>query len=113
MTEGFIQITEPILCKKDGHIILTKDSRNIICIVKGKFINSNNNSILGSGEVFGLSSILYDKYETCDLIALEDSAVIEINNKNIENILKRNPELIKDILSDTVCLIREMGDVLI
>lgn len=109
MAEGFIQVTEPIFFKKDKHIKISSDCKKIICVIKGKFILSDNSKILESGEVFGLDSLLSDKLDSCDLIALEDSTIIEINNKNIEKIMKNQPEAFRAILSDAVILLYDIG----
>lgn len=107
MSEGFVEISEPIFYDKDEHITLNMKCNKIICILRGKFIVSDNSMIFSQGEVIDLKLVLSKDNGICDLIALDDSVIIEINNRNIEEIMKNRPGAFKEILSDTVDLINE------
>ncbi len=108
MNNGFIQISEPIFYKKDRHIRIDSKQRKMVCILQGEMILLNTGEAHGTGDVIGMDSLFNDDDYAFDLVALEDSAIIEIDNKSLDRVLKKNPEIFKEILQDTVRLLGDL-----
>lgn len=108
MHKGFIEVSEPLNFEKDQHITFRKDSRHMICLLKGKI--RKDNKILLSGDIYGLDKLINRDFSVENLIVEEDSTVVTINVKSLDPLIVSNKDLIYSLLSSTVDYITDVKD---
>lgn len=104
---GLIQISEPIVYKKNQRISIKGDQVKLICILDGSM--QSGERVFMSGDVYGLENLI-EENETTQLIALEETRLIAIESEDIEFLKKERQNIVTNILSSTVNYITEMKD---
>ncbi|MCL2386259.1 MAG: cyclic nucleotide-binding domain-containing protein [Defluviitaleaceae bacterium] len=59
-------------------------------------------SVLGSGDFFGEMSLFMQKPRTATVITAEEAIILEIQQSNVYDLIRSNPEMIYNILK-TLC----------
>ena len=110
MSQGFIQVSEPLIYSKNQCIHIIKGQKKMICLLKGKLRFSKDNEVLSSGDVFGLEHIISLENIEEQFIALEESTIVSIEGQAIDELMNREKDLIHAILTLTVQYINEVKD---
>jgi len=91
----------------ETYLIMTGKVKVIVTHTDGKEIILN---ILKSGDFFGEMAVFDNMPRSATVVAEEDCELLIISRENIENQIKRNPQIAFKLLSDMSRRLREAGE---